>query len=205
MSDEQEKRSPIVGSAVRITRLDAEGNPIGDETPEFTRIVDETPEFTRIKIDVTFLPTSRMVLGLMLGHRWAIDPVLIAMGAEWEFDYADLPSDEQSFESRITRCYEIAAHAIVNTDAVRNRAEAEQLPMPEALIHGKWSSPDTRDKPIHHAWVLLDDGRIWEPISRTIHDTEEFTRYTQCVSNDIYSPEAAAANMLRTGHYGRWF
>jgi len=141
---------------------------------------------------------------LRLGHHWPTSTMLLNMGANWEFDYADLPSDEQTFKARVTRCYEIAGTAVVSTDAVRSRAEAENLPMPEALIHGTWSSPDTRERPIHHAWVLLDDGSIWEPISRTLCDAEMFTRYTQCVSQGIYSPKAATLNMVKSGHYGRW-
>lgn len=150
------------------------------------------------------LNSPAFLLAMMRGQRWPLDATTIRMGAEWEFDYADLPSDQQSVSTRITRCYEISATALVHSDAVRSKVEKEGLPSPEVLIHGRWSSPNTRDKPIPHAWVLLSDGHVWEPITKTLCDPVRFASYTQCVSARTYDREAALHQMVTTGHYGGW-
>lgn len=209
-------RRTVRGSIVRVTRIDEQGNPVGDMTTldgviDFTvsgnEEHDEPVDLDLSGVTTVVIPgtlVGRYTMALMLGHVWPGSVTMLDMGAEWEFDYADLPSDEQTIAARITRCYEIAAHALVSMDAVWARAEAEHLPMPEVLIHGLWSSPEDRSNPIGHAWVLLDDGRIWEPISRTICDAESFMRYTQCRNVATYNAEAARINMVRTGHYGTW-
>ena len=150
----------------------------------------------RLVVDVP----SPEAIALLTGQRWVASPVLMEMGAEWEFDYA---RDGRSFKDRLTHCYELAAKAFFDWHEAMPTPEG--LPEPMSLVHGTWSSPDTRDAPIPHAWVLLDDYRIWEPISEALFNAEKFYEYTQGKVDWIYHGEALVhRNVNRSGHYGPW-
>jgi hypothetical protein len=143
------------------------------------------------------------IAALAAGETWPLDRTCVFMGGEKRFDYADLLPEEQVFSARVSRCYEIAAKGAGN-DALVSEDSHPGVPPPEMLIHGRWSSPVTRDRPIPHAWVLLADGRIWEPITALICDPVLFARFTQALSKSIYPQQQVPLNMLRAGHYGPW-
>lgn len=130
--------------------------------------------------------------------EWATNPILVSMGAERRFDYAN---DTDVFEDRLTRCYELAARAF---HWHPNAAWAHHnVPAPAALIHGSWHWHDA-PKRIDHAWVLLEDSRIWEPITQMICDPEKFSASTRSEVGYLYDDVAARRNLMRFAHWGPW-
>lgn len=123
-------------------------------------------------------------------------PVLEAMGFKVSFDYSGVGG---TFEERLGRCYELAMKALYGIHPI-----PDSLPEPLALVHGIWSSPQTRDKPIEHAWVILTDQSVWEPITRSIYDSDMFYAYTEAQSDHIYNTVKAKRLMLRHQHFGPW-
>lgn len=128
-------------------------------------------------------------------------PVLLGMGVTGMFDYA---GEGGQMEDRLTRCYELAAKAFFDLSSAAYWIEEGNLPTPVALVHGVWSSPATRDKPIPHAWVTLSDGQVWEPITGALCDSAKFYAYTQGDQIMIYDSVQARRNMLRHQHFGPW-
>lgn len=158
------------------------------------------------------MPEPGLLLQLLL-EPWRLNETYMAMGAERMFDYAQdmVPSEfdeslvQSEYKQRLTRCYELAALAFVVATRVSPEDYVEHdLPFPETLVHGWWSSPETRQAPIAHAWVVLSDGRIWEPISSLIFDAAAFAEFTQPFDQVTYTLREAIANMVRHDHYGRW-
>lgn len=133
--------------------------------------------------------------------KFMFDQVSLAMGASAEFDYA---LDDPIFAARITRCYELAGKAFLHGWDRVSVLGRPNLPKPALLIHGQWSSPETRDEPIDHAWVMLSDERIWEPITMALCDPDMFYEYTEGTQDQMYGKAEAAIKMLHHGHYGPW-
>lgn len=216
----------IKGGHLRLVRLDAEGNPVGSafdiDGQLSLRVEDSEGDVevipvsgnsvvsgrfrpTTVEFEAGEIPIS--VLALMMGETWRFNSTYMAMGAEVEFDYTGtrLPFDE-----RLGNCYELAATAFM--DYYFNHAgvdkalvmEARGVPVPTTLVHGTWSSPETREHPIAHAWVVLSDGRIWEPISALIFDAEKFYSFCEPHDMETYAEHEVRVNMLKHGHYGRW-
>lgn len=143
---------------------------------------------------------------LLRGETWRLNNIFLEMGAEAEFDYAgEHASPSNALKARLTRCYELAAAGAVRPSATHYQITVpDDLPRPQLLVHGRYSSPDTRHAPIGHAWVVLADMRIWEPISGLIYNNPAFRKYTQCKVDNSYSVYEARVRMLRTQHYGPW-
>lgn len=202
-------KTTVKGRTLRVTRLDKQGNPIeGSEQvvagKPFLETVGEDDDvlskYPTMTAHSTMINVSNKAMALLMGHRWVADPVMLAMGAEWEFDYAGEPGP-YDFNERLTHCYRLAAQAITNPMDIEI---PEGLPKPAALVHGTWSHPDTKDKPIPHAWVLLDDKRVWEPITATICQRDDFMEYTQAVNDWIYSGWMVGQYLVRHRHWGPW-
>lgn len=125
---------------------------------------------------------------------WQMDPTITAMGAEARFDYAD---DEPSMSARLTRCYELAGKTFLNYEPKSDSTN------PMWLIHGTWHGPKAPER-IPHAWVVLTDGRIWEPITACIYHAETFMAYTRAEVVTGYTSRQARIKMVDTNHYGPW-
>ena len=131
---------------------------------------------------------------------WVVDPVRRAMGAQAEIDYAN---EGGLFRERLTRCYELASLGMVPWEGMAEHLESEGLPTPDRLVHGSWHGPEA-PKRIKHAWVMLDDGRVWEPITSLIYDRDKFYSYTRAQDDRLYSRAGALRRMNESQHHGPW-
>lgn len=139
---------------------------------------------------------------------WMVSNTCIGMGAERQFDYTmrgDLGSD---LSPRLGECYMLALNAFTGWERWVHRggdgaSNTTQVPAPVALVHGFWKHPD-EPQGIHHAWVILEDGRIWEPITGLICNPVNFMAFGQCRVDRSYDETEARTLMLRYQHYGPW-
>jgi hypothetical protein len=129
-------------------------------------------------------------------------PLLLEMGAEAKFDYANGP---KVFNARLGNCYELAASAFIGAEphSPFYRPEAAAYPTPATLVHGSWHGPGAPSR-IDHAWVLLDDDRVWEPITATIYLRAPFYEIARCEHKQTYTSDETLSNMVRHEHYGPW-
>lgn len=142
---------------------------------------------------------------------WMFDNTCIGMGAYRQFDYTLRGDLGHDLESRVGECYMLAAQAFQGWEkfAVSYRwanAEgdaADRLPAPNLLVHG-WMRHPEEPKGIHHAWVILENGQVWEPITGLICDANLFYRFGNCRDFKRYTEHEARVKMLRTQHYGPW-
>lgn len=135
---------------------------------------------------------------------WMYDEVCIGMGAERHFDYT---LEGSTFKDRISRCYELAAKAFSGWAEYVNHlfatGHAPNLPAPVGLVHGTWHGPQAPRR-IAHAWVLLEDGRVWEPITAVLCERGLFDTYTSAEHTYLYDRTQATLHMARTRHFGPW-
>ena len=98
------------------------------------------------------------------------------------------------FEQRRQRCYELAGYAVAFGTA----------PAGSLLVHGSWTGPVPKER-IGHAWVLLPDGCVWEPIRARIYaDRAEFYDWTKAWDERTYALSVVRRNLASSGHFGRW-
>jgi hypothetical protein len=96
--------------------------------------------------------------------------------------------------SRQGRCYELAGYAVMSTlvDAV--------------LVHGTIRIPGSSDPaaPYEHAWVVLADGRVWDPTQARLLGAGLFWCVLQPVVANTYTHAELHPTSMRTGHWGPW-
>lgn len=209
----------IKGKRLRLVRLDGEGNPVGSafdlDGQLSLRIEDNDGEVSAIPVAFPETVTIEMVVGeiglgayvALTGEMWRLDETCVEMGGAFQFDYTGLFTP---LAERLTNCYEYAALAFFDYHFTRqgldkvDEMERVNVPVPTTLVHGTYSSPETRGKPIAHAWVVLSNGQIWEPITSLICDAQKF--YEFCEPHDLvtYGETEVRVNMMRHGHYGPW-
>lgn len=139
---------------------------------------------------------------------WMMDNTCIGMGAQRQFDYTMRGDLGRDLTPRLGHCYMLAMQAFTGWDEFTsyapNRAEVQtSLPAPSLLVHGFWKHP-AEDKGINHAWVVLEDGRMWEPITGLICDRVLFTAFSDAKMEATYTGTQARRMMLRHQHYGPW-
>lgn len=144
---------------------------------------------------------------------WMFDVTAYGMGAHRQFDYAE--QDSLRVSDRLGRCYELAAKGIQGWWMLRegglvsrellgtNSLPVSGSPAPTSLVHGTWHGPNAAER-IAHAWLVLDDGRVWEPVTSLICDPVLFEAYTRAVPTRTYTEKQARVHMLRSGHFGPW-
>jgi hypothetical protein len=103
----------------------------------------------------------------------------------------------EGFWDRLSRCYELAAWAVLYGDLGDG-----------SIVHGSWHGPGAPQR-IGHAWVLLatdpgEPAQIWEPITAEVFDAETFYEWTNAEPERTYTAQAAARQMVKSGHFGRW-
>lgn len=103
--------------------------------------------------------------------------------------------DEPSytFDQRIGRCYELAGHAVLS----------RSVPEGTMLVHGSWHGPYATRR-IGHAWLVLPDGNIWEPITMEVFTPDDFFAWTNAIAEVEYDWTEAAYNAVEFESYGRW-
>lgn len=130
----------------------------------------------------------------MILHTYQIE-----MGWCGDFDYS---LEGGSVKDRLSRCYELAGLGVFFEPGLGGHLG---VPLPGRLVHGRWSSPETRDTPINHAWLEMDDdGLVWEPITASLYEVSRFQAFTLAEVHHVYTPEQAANRMLIFGHFGPW-
>lgn len=99
------------------------------------------------------------------------------------------PEDGAPFNERLGFCYVLAGRKI--------------LDHPNALlVHG---SVQGDDKPrIHHAWIIIEDGRIWEPVTNQVFNPMLWEYTFNPMTDVIYTSTDAAKAMLKHKHFGPW-
>lgn len=105
-------------------------------------------------------------------------------------------NDEPSLlhEDRRHRCYELAGYALLFGSA----------PADAKLVHGTVGRTESADADrIGHAWLLLADGRVWEPTSARIYPSE-WLAWAGARTERIYTRREAQLAVIRHEHYGRW-
>lgn len=70
------------------------------------------------------------------------------------------------------------------------------------LIHGSTQSFDFQRR--GHAWVVLQNGRIWEPISNREWDPEVFETLFRPQIEKTYHFAAMNMNCVQHQHWGPW-
>lgn len=129
-----------------------------------------------------------------------INPVLVEMGAETYFDYS---GQGTTFRERLTHCYQYGALAFMVMDESAPVTKKFGLPEPQLLVHGSWHGPEAPNR-INHCWVVLSDGRIWEPITAMIYDSDKFYEYTRGMINALHTRNDVHWHTTVTGHWGSW-
>lgn len=99
-----------------------------------------------------------------------------------------------TFDLRLTRCYELAASAVVFGDLGDG-----------VLIHGSICGPMSAQR-IGHAWVLTgEEGeQVWEPITGKAYPREEWYAWAGAEEEHWYNRDTAVKKMHEFRHYGRW-
>lgn len=99
------------------------------------------------------------------------------------------PSADSPFRERLGFCYVLSGRKI--------------LEHPDALlVHG---SVQGDDKPrIQHAWIITEDGHIWEPTTNQLYGPIDFDQTFNPIVGAIYTSTDAARKMLQHKHFGPW-
>lgn len=137
---------------------------------------------------------------------WTTSNWAIGMGAERQFDYTMRGDLSRDLHDRMGLCYELALTAFSGwakfSERMFSRNEVSLLPAPVAVVHGTIVTGDSR--PLKHAWVILEDGRMWEPVTGLICDPVLFMAGNEAVVERSYDRTEASRLMLRHQHYGPW-
>ena|ERR1039458_1250582 len=92
------------------------------------------------------------------------------------------------------RCYELALRVMLHEPS------AERL----TLVHGRISQIKNDDYLIDHAWIELNDGRIYDPVLDKHTPQDEYVRTRGAVIERQYPRAEAIRVAVKTGHYGPW-
>ncbi len=90
--------------------------------------------------------------------------------------------------SRLGRCYELAGRRVLQGEGT--------------LVHGTITNGATAR--IGHAWVIMEDGSVWEPISDQAMPMLVFVAFFHPEPILSYPREEALSLMARTAHFGPW-
>lgn len=94
-----------------------------------------------------------------------------------------------SFEERLSRCYELAARFV-------------QRDPNAVLVHG--SIQGFGNPRIGHAWVELSDGRRYDPVLDDYFDAAVHEAFFNVEEYERYSHDEVMKNLLGHGHWGPW-
>lgn len=101
----------------------------------------------------------------------------------------------RTYGERLKRCYELAGYAVL----------LGGVPVGSVLVHGTIDGgPGTLGR-IGHAWVLLPDGKVWEPITREIwRDYATWQSYADAKVERQYSKQRVSNAVRFYQHWGVW-
>jgi hypothetical protein len=94
-----------------------------------------------------------------------------------------------AFSKRLGRCYELSAKYVFDHEGC-------------VLVHG---SIQGFGRPrIDHAWVVLPDGDVHDPVADTTWSAELHRQIFNAVETKRYAKIEAVVCMVRDEHYGPW-
>jgi hypothetical protein len=91
------------------------------------------------------------------------------------------------------RCYELALKIMLYEPG------AELF----TLVHGRLDRPWS-DGNAHHAWIELNDGRVYCTTWKKYEPADGYARRWGAVADRRYTKAEAVKLMLASGHYGPW-
>jgi hypothetical protein len=91
------------------------------------------------------------------------------------------------------RCYELAWTAL----------DLEPGGEHFRLVHGKVYNA-TLDVRMDHAWVVLPDGRVYDPVFNKYFPWRLYAKWYAAVAEVTYTRREAMAAIVATRHYGPW-
>jgi hypothetical protein len=91
------------------------------------------------------------------------------------------------------RCYELAGKAILY------EPDAEKW----QLAHGTvWN--DVLEVHMGHAWIVLEDGRIYDPVFHEYFDSQQFSERHAAKPERTYNKKEAIDHMTASKNWGPW-
>jgi hypothetical protein len=101
----------------------------------------------------------------------------------------------QRFRNRDGRCYELA-HLVM-----QRAPGAERF----SLVHGRVAQiKGNKDVLIPHAWIELNDGRMYDPVKDKYLPVDEYAAVRHAVVERRYSRDEAMRMAATQGHWGPW-
>jgi hypothetical protein len=98
-------------------------------------------------------------------------------------------------EQRSGRCYELCAIAVAFGTAGPD----------SVLVHGTIHGPDDDMERIGHAWVLLGNGMVWEPLTMNLYISEaNWTEFAAAIPERKYGPGRVRRLLKETDNFGPW-
>jgi hypothetical protein len=96
----------------------------------------------------------------------------------------------EALSERLGRCYELSGRY------VHHDADA-------TLVHGqvRWLGLSFRD-PIPHAWVVLADGSVFDPVLNLHIEQHQWDRWMEAAVEQTYTQQQSMVMTVRTGHWG---
>lgn len=95
-----------------------------------------------------------------------------------------------TMNDRLGRCYELAGRRVLfDEDAA-------------ILVHGTIQRDPLPPNP--HAWVILPDRLVWEPVTEMTLPADAFARFFGAKEDRRYSPKEVAIQTAQSGHWGPW-
>jgi hypothetical protein len=96
---------------------------------------------------------------------------------------------QAKFDKRLGRCYELAGRRVLDDPTA-------------ILVHGTVQRDPYPPNP--HAWVILANGNVWEPITEWELPPAAFTAIFNAEFTNRYSNQEARAQMVATELFGPW-
>ena len=101
----------------------------------------------------------------------------------------------ERFRNREGRCYELSHIVMLRAPG------AERF----SLVHGRVAQREgIKDVLIPHAWIELNDGRMYDPVKDNYSPVDEFAAVWHAVVERKYSRVEAMRMVVEHGHYGPW-
>ena len=74
------------------------------------------------------------------------------------------------------------------------------------LVHGSILRPSQteNDMRVRHAWIELNDGRIYDPVEDSYEPADQYMAKNRAVVEHRYSRSEAVRIVLEAKHYGPW-
>lgn len=100
--------------------------------------------------------------------------------------------DSATLRPRQGRCFELAGKFILADESKTS-----------VLVHGTVDAGRSK-MPIEHAWIVLEDGRIYEPVEDTFFSAEQFTSTRRPNDETRFSYAEALIGLATVKNWGPW-